>query len=268
MKLVSLKVAAIGQTPGFDRDIRQLGETMLRIATNPNPPNPNIRDVESLKTYDPSLYFLIKWMTSESLPTMHEVLRHPYFMSTTERKAFGLALGGGMIGAFLSDDANPSHRATRQRDQAIVDAVGHELKNHLDKQLRQMLVVTKSHVASAAEAGDVVPAVPTGLPDIETNDRWAVMIEKFIDAPGEIAFCNNIHSLLSTHFRMTKTKSCDFRKCSVLRRLQHPKIESPYFGTPIHKVRKAIDILKADAQRRFQIVQHGPAYFVISLAPA
>ena len=45
VKLVSLKVAAIGQTPGFDRDIRQLGETMLRIATNPNPLNPNILKV-------------------------------------------------------------------------------------------------------------------------------------------------------------------------------------------------------------------------------
>ena len=112
VKLVSLKAAAMGGIPdsGFDCDIRQLGHTMLSIATNPDN-----RDLESLKTYDPSLYFLIKWMTSHSLPTMHEVLRHPYFMSTTERKAFGLALGGGMIGAFLADDADASDSAKREQ---------------------------------------------------------------------------------------------------------------------------------------------------------
>jgi hypothetical protein len=245
VKLVSLKAAAMGQAPdlGFDCDIRQLGLTMLSVATNPAN-----RDIESLKTYDPSLYFLIKWMISDSLPTIHEVLRHPYFMSTTERKAFGLALGGGMIGAFLADDADASDSA--KREQAVVDAVGSELKNHLDDQLRCMLDATKIHVASAVDAPRVeAPVLPPAQP--------ATVDEK--------KYCDGIYRLLVAR----GSPVMDFRECVELARMQRPAIESPYFGTPRNSTKgcRAIDIIKAD--KRFRIDPNpNPTTPRISLTPA
>ena len=105
------------------------------------------RDFESrlpcLKAYDPSLYFLLKWMTTEAPahpPTMHEVLRHPYFMSPAERQTFAIALGGGMIGAYLCDDPHQSEED--KRNEALCAAVQVELTNHLEHQLGLMLTKT------------------------------------------------------------------------------------------------------------------------------
>jgi hypothetical protein len=63
---------------------------------------------------------------------MHEVLRHPYFMTVSERRSFGIALGGGMIGAFVCPD--PGVKTEQTREQAIADAVETELMIYLHHQ--------------------------------------------------------------------------------------------------------------------------------------
>ena len=94
-----------------------------------------------LKAYDPSLYFLLEWMTAPAHPpSMHEVLRHPYFMSPAERQTFAIALGGGMIGAYLCDD--PHQHEENKRNEALCAAVKVELRNHLEHQLGLMFTKT------------------------------------------------------------------------------------------------------------------------------
>ena len=115
----------------------------------------DLRDIQSrllcLKAYDPSLYFLLKWMTvSAHPPSMHEVLRHPYFMSPAERQTFAIALGGGMIGAYLCDD--PHQHEENKRNEALCAAVKDELRNHLEHQLGLMFKETFQQQQQSAEA--------------------------------------------------------------------------------------------------------------------
>ena len=124
------------------------------------------RDFESrllcLKAYDPSLYFLLEWMTAPAHPpSMHEVLRHPYFMSPAERQTFAIALGGGMIGAYLCDD--PHQHKEDKRNEALCAAVKVELRNHLEHQLGLMFKETETfqqqqQSAEAAAASSPSPS--------------------------------------------------------------------------------------------------------------
>ena len=75
VKLVGL--SKMTSTSNFQSDVQQLGETMEYLATQL--PSATKLDLEA---YDPSLHFLLKWMQNkEDPPTMHEVLRHPFFLS-------------------------------------------------------------------------------------------------------------------------------------------------------------------------------------------
>jgi hypothetical protein len=194
VKLVSLKQAAQGA--GFAGDIRRLGQAMLWIATNPDPVDPlnpapfldsapfygdrNHGHLQSLKFYDPSLYYLIKWMVLNPVPpTMHEVLAHPYFMTVSERKSFGLALGGGMIGACLCP--NPHVNTVATREIAVFDAVGPEMKDYLDHQLGLMFETT---IATAIPHPPVTPQ-----PLVPPNPS---------NLAGEQQFCDGIYQLLCT----------------------------------------------------------------------
>ena len=155
MKLVGLKKAATGAN--FSGDIKQLGQTMLWIATvlpEQQHQDPNLL-LRSLKAYDPSLYFLLSWMLSDCPPDALEVLRHPYFMTPAERQTFGIALGGGktcgMIGSYLCD--NPHNPLAKHMDDALWSAVKVELIQHLDCQLGVMFDAADK--AQAAKRGDL-----------------------------------------------------------------------------------------------------------------
>ncbi len=173
MKLVGLKKAATGAN--VSGDIRQLGLTMLWLATVT--PGQQHQDSDplprSLKAYDPSLYFLLSWMLSDSPPDALEVLRHPYFMTPAERQTFGIALGGGktcgMIGSYLC--ANPHKPLAENTDNALWSAVQVELTQHLDGQLGAMfnaadkastvVAVGLSAPASSSSCGDGFSSMPT-----------------------------------------------------------------------------------------------------------
>lgn len=97
VKLVSMRKAD-HLTPVREReDIEDLGQAMARIVLGENP------NVEELMSYDPSLYWLVKWILDDSnSPTLADVVRHPYFMSLNEKEVFTFALEGGVFGEILT----------------------------------------------------------------------------------------------------------------------------------------------------------------------
>jgi hypothetical protein len=148
VKLVGL--SKIASTSDFKSDVQQLGRTMEYLASELP-----LKAKLDLKAYDPSLNFLLKWMQSgEEPPTMHEVLRHPFFMTPAERLTFGIALGGGsklgMIGSYLCD--NPHDAKSADVDDAFFEAVNQELTEYLETQLRLMFEGTSAAAAAAAAA--------------------------------------------------------------------------------------------------------------------
>jgi hypothetical protein len=148
VKLVGL--SKIASTSDFKSDVQQLGRTMEYLASELP-----LKAKLDLKAYDPSLNFLLKWMQSEEPPTMHEVLRHPFFMTPAERLTFGIALGGGsklgMIGYYLCP--NPHDAKSADVDVAFFEAVNKELTAHLETQLRLMFEGTSSKALAAAVVG-------------------------------------------------------------------------------------------------------------------
>ena len=82
---------------------------------------------------------------------MQEVLRHPYFMSAAQRQTFGIAIGSGMIGAYLCRNPHANH--FRERDQALCLAIRPELENHLNHQLGLMFDATTAALASGSGVG-------------------------------------------------------------------------------------------------------------------
>ncbi len=154
-----------------DEDVKNLGETMCWIATVNS--EHDARDFVSrllcLKAHDPSLYFLLKWMTAEAPahpPSMHEVLLHPYFMSPAERQTFAIALGGGMIGAYLCDD--PHQNEENKRNEALCAAVQVELRNHLEHQLGLMFKETFQQQQQSAEAATASSPSPSYASTVKT----------------------------------------------------------------------------------------------------
>jgi hypothetical protein len=97
VKLVSMRKAD-NLTPIREReDIEDLGHAMARLVLGENP------NVEELLSYDPSLYWLVKWILDDSnSPTLADVIRHPYFMSLNEKEVFTFALEGGVFGEILT----------------------------------------------------------------------------------------------------------------------------------------------------------------------
>ena len=105
----------------------------------------SIQQLKALKAYDPSLYFLVRWMLDErDPPDMHGVLRHPYFTTPAEKQTFGVALGlgktSGMIGSYLCE--NPHNPNEEEASTALWNAVKDELTIHLDHQLSIMFEAT------------------------------------------------------------------------------------------------------------------------------
>jgi hypothetical protein len=149
VKLVGL--SKMTSTSNFQSDVQQLGETMEYLATQL--PSATKLDLEA---YDPSLHFLLKWMQNkEDPPTMHEVLRHPFFITPAERLTFGIALGGGsklgMIGSYL---CKTPHMANADCiDIALFKAVNVDFTKHLNSQLNLMFEETTSEAFAVAGAG-------------------------------------------------------------------------------------------------------------------
>ena len=142
VKLVSLKKAAAGSS--FRSDVLALGQTMLEIVSN----NKNI---DELRSYDPSLFLLVQWMLSDEAITMAEVLRHPYFMSPSERQTFAIAMGGGMIANYLQGAA---HAAGIR---AIREAIQPSLDECLTRELSRLFEQTRV-AGAAAPPGSCAPA--------------------------------------------------------------------------------------------------------------
>jgi hypothetical protein len=142
VKLVSLKKAAAGSS--FRSDVLAPGRTMLEIASN----NKNI---DELRSYDPSLFLLVQWMLSDEAITMAEVLRHPYFMSPSERQTFAIAMGGGMIANYMQGAA---HAAGIR---AIREAIQPSLDECLARELSRLFEQTRV-AGAAAPPGSCAPA--------------------------------------------------------------------------------------------------------------
>ncbi len=142
VKLVSLKKAAAGSS--FRSDVLALGRTMLEIASNN-------KNVDELRSYDPSLFLLVQWMLSDEAITMAEVLRHPYFMSPSERQTFAIAMGGGMIANYLQGAA---HAAGIR---AIREAIQPSLDECLTRELSRLFEQTRV-AGAAAPPGSWAPA--------------------------------------------------------------------------------------------------------------
>jgi len=131
--------------------------------------------------------------------------------------------------------------------QAVVDAVGSELKNHLDNQLRCMLDATMGAPHVVVPPGPPPPAPPAA------------------DGAKKM-YCDGIYLLLVA-LKARGFHFMDFRVCVELARDQRPAIVSPYYGTQLNSTKgfRAIDIIRED--KRFQI-EPNVSQPRISLAPA
>jgi len=106
-------------------------------------------------------------------------------MTVSERKSFGLALGGGMIGACLCP--NPHVNTVATRENAVFDAVGPEMKDYLDHQLGLMFETTKS----TAMPHPLVAPHPLPPPPNPLNPSP-------LNLAGEQQFRDGIYQLLCT----------------------------------------------------------------------
>ncbi len=151
MKLVSLKNAKAADVASFNHDVQALGNAMIQISSDAKERDDKLVDIRS---YDPSLFFLLEWMTSKDPPSMTEVLRHPYFMSPSERQTFAIAIGGGMIAEYLQA---PPRTGLSVITEAIMPRLNEHLKTELDRLIarthqQNLEAVALAAVAAAAKA--------------------------------------------------------------------------------------------------------------------
>ena len=129
-----------------DRDVQALGTAMIQISSDARERDEKLADIRS---YDPSLFFLLEWMTSEDPPSMVEVLRHPYFMSPSERQTFAIAIGGGMIAEYLR---TPEQTGLSVIADAILPRLNEHLKIELDRLIARTHQQNTEKAALAAQA--------------------------------------------------------------------------------------------------------------------
>ena len=146
VKLVSLKNAKAADVASFNRDEQALGTAMIQISSDARERDEKLADIRS---YDPSLFFLLEWMTSEDPPSMVEVLRHPYFMSPSERQTFAIAIGGGMIAEYLR---TPEQTGLSVIADAILPRLNEHLKIELDRLIARTHQQNTEKAALAAQA--------------------------------------------------------------------------------------------------------------------
>jgi hypothetical protein len=287
VKLVGLKRAGKGREANYQNDVRDLGAAMCWIATVRDNSRPDDRDfaaqLQSLKSYDPSLFFLITWMTNtppnEHPPTMQEVLRHPYFMSPAQRQTFGIAIGGGMIGAYLCK--LPHENKIWERSDVLCRAVGPELEKHFNHQLGLMFDTTTSSLSGGggggggnSSSGGIVgaaagAAAATGLGGGAAAAHYAKSSDRVplldFDRERERKYCDQVELFLGTlPDNVIKMDSLG------------DHLRNPYGGKrERHEAKRqgilfrtTAAVLESDEQQRFVLFEVGPVNFVRLAATA
>jgi hypothetical protein len=261
VKLVGLKQA--NRQADYQKDVRDLGVAMCWIATNRGSPCPDFAtQLQSLKSYDPSLYFLISWMTNsppKPVPSMEEVLRHPYFMSPAQRQTFGIAIGGGMIGAYLCE--NLHENSVWQRNDALCRAVWPELKTYFNHHLGLMFDETTAAVVSSGSGGvDAIAAgkgLVAGSAAADAALSSALVLSTLPVDEGK--YCDQVAKLLSIqpHNTMAMASLGD-------------RLPNPYGGRRARAEAKrekitfktTADVLAEDRDERFCLFKIGSVNFV------
>ena len=103
VKLVSMRKAETLSDVGERKDIVGLGQAMARVVLGHVTDGASI-DYDELKSYDPSLYWLVTWILQDPPDgaKLADVIRHPYFTSLNEKEVLTLALEGDIFGQIIT----------------------------------------------------------------------------------------------------------------------------------------------------------------------
>jgi hypothetical protein len=277
VKLVSLKAA----TPdcSFRKDVRALGRAMLAVAgCSKNYAD----DLRELRSYNPSLFFLIEWMISEDADlTMAEVLRHPYFMSPSEWQTFAITMGdgGGMIKSFLRQPGAPAPGGGAFGLGAIVQAIRPTLNEFLSHELARLFEMQQRKSKQGGEGGGKKggmkprppqqqqlsragewPSQPATTPPPSEKDGGMQHSapRAAVDKQAEMIFCSAAEEFL----KMQPNMSCPLPMLG-------SNVRNPYRNAASGKTTKSIAlILQQDPQRRFVVSVIPGSQHRVSLAAA